>query len=156
MAYHRPANVRFRTNESGDKDGDGLKEFWDAWGQPIYWRRWPAGFLPDQEARDTLQDRKTPPSDDPERLAGDGWQTYPLIFSAGPDGLYDINVGTEAGGVYHYRLDADGNLNPCQMDLHQPPLLIGQPDDSTGPYGEPPNGRLDHHDNIHNHALLRD
>jgi prepilin-type N-terminal cleavage/methylation domain-containing protein len=154
VGYGNTDAVRFHDWETGDKDGDGLREFHDAWGNPILWRRWPAGFLPDLEARDTVQRRDNPPAYDSRQLAGDGWQVYPLIFSAGPDGLYDINRGTEAGGTYAYRLDADGNLNPCQEDLHQPPLLIGQPSDSTGPLGEPANGVLDHHDNIHNHSLF--
>lgn len=153
VAYHRQEGVRFHDSEISDIDQDGLREFSDGWGRPIVWRRWPAGFLPDLEVRDTFQNRGTPPDDDPEQLTGDGWQVMPLIFSAGPDGLYDINRGTEAGGTYAYRLDAGGNLNPCQADLHDPPLLIGQPADSAGPHGEPANGVLNHHDNIHNHDI---
>lgn len=29
----------------GDTDGDGIPEFVDAWGNPIEWFRWPAGYL---------------------------------------------------------------------------------------------------------------
>jgi prepilin-type N-terminal cleavage/methylation domain-containing protein len=34
----------FRADDVGDYDGDGMPEFHDAWGNPIYWVRWPAGF----------------------------------------------------------------------------------------------------------------
>lgn len=35
----------FHDTEIGDKDGDGMPEVWDAWGNPIEFLRWPAGFV---------------------------------------------------------------------------------------------------------------
>ncbi|MEO1496017.1 MAG: prepilin-type N-terminal cleavage/methylation domain-containing protein [Planctomycetota bacterium] len=37
----------FKATDSGDTDGDGALEFLDAWGQPIGWIRWPAGYESD-------------------------------------------------------------------------------------------------------------
>lgn len=37
----------FKESDVGDTDGDGALEFLDAWGQPIGWIRWPAGYESD-------------------------------------------------------------------------------------------------------------
>lgn len=37
----------FTQADIGDTDNDGMLEFIDAWGEPIYWFRWPAGFESD-------------------------------------------------------------------------------------------------------------
>ncbi|TWT46817.1 type II secretion system protein [Botrimarina hoheduenensis] len=34
----------FKESDMGDTDGDGAPEFLDAWGNPIGWLRWPAGY----------------------------------------------------------------------------------------------------------------
>jgi hypothetical protein len=34
-----------REDEIGDLDGDGMPEILDAWGRPIAFLRWPAGFV---------------------------------------------------------------------------------------------------------------
>jgi type II secretory pathway pseudopilin PulG len=39
---------QFHESEIGDTDGDGLPEFVDAWGRPIRFMRWPAGFTDSQ------------------------------------------------------------------------------------------------------------
>jgi len=36
--------IHFSAKDEGDTDGDGMLEFLDAWGNPIEWIRWPAGF----------------------------------------------------------------------------------------------------------------
>jgi len=111
----------------GDVDGDGLLEFQDAWpsqnlnypttaraNNPISWIRWPAGYYPS----DTLPDPNLPtPSQfslgfhdylDPLKLdipltavqdppAPRGYRLVPLIYSAGPDGLYEMfTTGTSS------------------------------------------------------------
>ena len=43
----------FVTSELGDTDGDGFREFIDAWGNPIQWLRWPAGYFDDAEYSQT-------------------------------------------------------------------------------------------------------
>lgn len=37
----------FRGSDTGDKDGDGLPEFLDGWGNPIRWLRWAPGYVSD-------------------------------------------------------------------------------------------------------------
>ena len=43
------AAEQFHASEIGDVDGDGLPEFIDAWGRPIRFIRWPAGFYMNTE-----------------------------------------------------------------------------------------------------------
>ncbi len=40
-------NVCFNDTDVGDTNSNGLPEFLDAWGTPIYFTRWPAGFISD-------------------------------------------------------------------------------------------------------------
>jgi prepilin-type N-terminal cleavage/methylation domain-containing protein len=42
----------FSTDEVGDVDGDGFKEILDAWGRPIVFVRWPAGYVREQQGPD--------------------------------------------------------------------------------------------------------
>ena len=42
------AAEQFHASEIGDVDNDGLPEFIDAWGRPIRFLRWPAGFIAGQ------------------------------------------------------------------------------------------------------------
>ncbi|MCC7087005.1 MAG: type II secretion system protein [Pirellulales bacterium] len=98
---------QFNPSEIGDTDQDGLQEFLDAWGKPISFLRWPAGFV------STLQPKSqtsAPYSEhdpfDPVKVhkplssgptywsdfynSGVHPPLYPLIYSAGADGEYDI------------------------------------------------------------------
>ncbi len=43
----------FATSEIGDTDNDGLREFIDAWGNPIQWLRAPTGYFDDIETSQT-------------------------------------------------------------------------------------------------------
>lgn len=135
----------FEKSEWGDKDGDGMPEFWDAWGRPIEWVLWPAGF------RSKLQTGK---DDEPILAAKDSgltlglykietYRLWPLIVSAGPDSEF---------GLYLFQsnsLDID-TRHPYELYRHSKPLdeatyLLGQSDES---------GR--DRDNLHNHALMVD
>ncbi len=84
----------FRASEVGDPDGDGLLEFIDAWGRPISWIRWPAGYPGDlvryaeDDAMDPLKTdwryRNNVPAEwHPKTLV-------PLILSSGPDEEYGV------------------------------------------------------------------
>jgi len=86
----------------------------------------------------------------PERARG--YLLYPLIYSAGPDGRPDLNVGTA------YVLTPDQDLNPYwpdgNSDLSADECrFVGQPLDGgvnvTGVPQESANDSLDHYDNIH-------
>jgi hypothetical protein len=91
---------RFNARDVGDKDGDGLPEFHDAWGEPISFLRWAPGFVSDLQPdadintpgvqRDPIGDhdpfdpRKVDP---PPAYNGPprGYRLVPLVYSSGPD-----------------------------------------------------------------------
>jgi type II secretory pathway pseudopilin PulG len=86
--------------EMGDKDGDGASEFHDAWGEPIRYVLWPAGFeLPPGSGRFFST---TAPFSAGVPAAAKGGTMRPLIFSGGPDKRNAILVngnGSLAAGV---------------------------------------------------------
>lgn len=119
----------FRPSEIGDVDNDGFPEFLDGWGRPIRWLRWPAGYghvnpanSPDPLSNQTeidsarppdwqLNDHSVPDALDPLRtdwrwslskFPADAkpWLLVPLIISAGPDGMYDIEFDVGTGMDY--------------------------------------------------------
>jgi prepilin-type N-terminal cleavage/methylation domain-containing protein len=157
------AAENFGTNDSGDVDQDGLPEFHDAWGRPIRFLRWAPGFIdsdlqhiatsyepsnpawvadnPDwsqkeSENHDPLDPRRLdmPTTSEPYR----GTRLLPLIYSAGVDGIYDINI---VDG-FSYDSPPDPYAKPKDHDA-----LIGEPFDKHG-------DGLNHYDNIHNHQNL--
>lgn len=101
----------FGASEIGDTDGDGLKEFIDAWGNPIGWIRWPSGSPevlfshPDPLDPRLVQNGRLTLSDEPyDKFASDpGWGTdypsspmgMPLVVSAGNDGVFGIRFALE-------------------------------------------------------------
>lgn len=155
------AASQFSPDEIADTDGDGLLEFIDGWNRPIRFLRWPAGFLPEYGADTNMQSTVVVPVDptntalgntylhpdpfDPQKVFG-RYAIYPLIYSAGRDGKWDINIGksgTGAASTYTYAL-VSNNLDPYTADPNG--FLIGLPqnDDSTA------SSDLRHYDNIHN------
>lgn len=147
------ASEQFAEYEIGDYDNDGLKEFIDAWGNPIRFIRWPAGFVVEYGAVTDLQKTSEPdPFDSHNLIAGD-YGLVPLVYSAGPDKIYDINRGVSGTGDFQYSLDATGNLRTCVKDNNTPVHYIGEPLDGTALDGSAKNGDLDHDDNITNHMM---
>lgn len=69
-----------------DVDGDGMREYVDAWGMPIAFTRWPTGYRSDIQSGDPVADHDPL---DVLRLEPWAFRTTPLIQSAGPDGIYD-------------------------------------------------------------------
>ena len=68
-----------------DVDGDGFQEFVDAWGNPLGFVLWPAGLTTPNgnlffSNGDNSSDKLT-------------YELRPLVFSAGPNGAYGIDVG---------------------------------------------------------------
>lgn len=76
--------AHFRPDEIADANGNGMLEFVDGWGRPIKFKRWPVGFSSAVQPIDgELSSRDV-------RFSPNGHRLVPLIFSAGPDGDYDI------------------------------------------------------------------
>ena len=102
------AAEQFHASDIGDVDNDGLPEFVDAWGRPIRFLRWPAGFYMDPDnnyngdsnlqfgpkilSGGATNPKYQPDPFDPRNILQE-CAVYPLIYSAGPDGIYDINIG---------------------------------------------------------------
>ena len=146
----------FSEDEVGDVDGDGKNEFVDAWGNPIRFLRCPMGFVdkPDDPAWGHLSDLQTadsagsPDPFDPRGVDTRGtWAIYPLIYSAGPDQTYDIYTGTGSSD------DPYAGIDQNHSPLDPPGTQIGAPLDASNAQVAPDNGKLNHHDNIHNHRL---
>jgi hypothetical protein len=160
--------------EIGDYDGDGLREFHDGWGHPIRFVRWPAGFVPIQGADTDLQNdgrsdrtqNTLPANVDLDELIPDpfdprnahftetgsyAFALFPLIYSAGPDGTYDINYGVDASGNPVSYSITGGVLNPYLIDAEG--FIVARPQDSKDQLGALANSELDHYDNIHNHRI---
>ncbi len=131
------ALAQFHENEIGDTDGDGLMEFLDGWGRPIYFLRWAPGFNDSD-----LQPNIVPPGDaaamqtaakndhdpfDPRRVDSSAWRLVPLIYSAGPD------------GEYHVDFDSTSSAYTWNNDTYA--QTFGQPTGSG------------FYDNIHNHRI---
>ncbi len=74
----------FRPDEIGDPNQNGLPEFLDGWNNPIRFLRWPVGFSSPLQQIDGQLDLVD------ERVSTNGQRLVPLIYSAGPDGEYDI------------------------------------------------------------------
>jgi prepilin-type N-terminal cleavage/methylation domain-containing protein len=166
----------FRQREIGDVDRDGRPEFLDGWGNPIAFLRWAPMFNDSDIQReiapqdnseemrqamhnasiwkhDAFDSRRVDIADDtasgfpnnpddPPR----GWHLMPLVYSAGPDGIYDINRFqgyTFAGSPYWSDLGVVANMSGQPLDSDN--LSVTAPG--------PANGSLDHYDNIHNHRI---
>ena len=89
-----------RTSEVGDTDSDGMPEFLDAWGNPIGFLLWPAAIvLPPQSGALFFSGSR---SLDIAFGSGSIRPTLgmrPLIYSAGPDGEYSLDRGSEAASL---------------------------------------------------------
>ena len=144
----------FSESEIGDADKDGLPEFIDGWGRPIRYILWPAGFFRTDNCESDLQ-ATTNPNDakfihdpfDRSNIEPGTPALFPLIYSAGPDGIYDINRGTTSGNsqnTYNYANP------PTPMTKDGDGRYVGLPwNDTDG------NNRVLHHfDNITNHSMI--
>lgn len=93
------ARTLFSDQDIGDTDGDGAPEFLDGWGQPIEWLRWPVGYVSSLQplASNGLPD---PINDhdpfDHAQVDPNAFRIVPLIYSPGPDGIFDITAATSA------------------------------------------------------------
>lgn len=99
-----------------------------------------------EEDHDPFDPRKVD-MEDPS-IANDhprGWRLVPLIYSAGVDGIYDINfdpISTAPGYVY--------TGWPYAQQIGMP---IDTPNNTSQTAPGSANGQLNHYDNIHNHRV---
>jgi len=147
MAAGEEAREQFGEDEVGDTDGNGLPEFLDGWGRPIYFLRWAPGFnqsdvqqtmpsVPTQAAVAAAAQYDHDPFD-PRRVDVNAFRLVPLIYSPGPDGAYDVWMSfRSAPYVWQNRTYAVFNDSDLGRDV-----LVGTPF-ASGSF-----------DNIHNHRL---
>jgi type II secretory pathway pseudopilin PulG len=105
-----------------DTDNDGWNEFVDAWGNPLSFILWPAG-LQDPTGNNFFN---VGSSNDSLTFG-----MRPLVFSAGPNGLYGIEMGGTAGspGIENLMLGVDcGNPKPTSTS---PYTTIGSQSSSS-------------------------
>ncbi len=159
---------QFSDSEIGDVDGDGWREFIDAWGNPIAFLRWAPGLVgsplqatvmeemtstsPSTFQLNTVAAADAADSDhdpfDTRRVHPEAWRLLPLVYSAGPDGIYDINREVDyvfGGDPFFYLAGSNTVFNNS-----------GSPVDSSNTSATasgPANGTLDHYDNILSHDL---
>jgi len=159
----------FSQSEIADPNGTGAKYFVDAWGNPIKFLRWAPGFLSPLQINTNVAAGS--PADprwaslydqtDPTGVYGTPPTTYalyPLIYSAGPDGFYDIVEDAyvsplTTAAAFHYSSTTPPN-NPFGT--------VGNSSFSKGPMGTPAISAQDsatcrtalgNSDDITNHAI---
>jgi len=136
------AMEQFNQSEIGDVDGDGYLEFVDGWGRPIMWLRCAPGFVSPIQPHDPTTNHDP---FDTRNVDPNAYQLIPLIYSAGPDGRYGIDLEE------YYQFVGDPfttfGITPNSSGGPANPLQIGTPVAEDG-------GTLsDYLDNITNHTL---
>lgn len=143
----------FRSDEIGDIDGDGAKEFHDGWGRPIGFIRWPVGFASLAQPQDPAAN---PDPFDPQKISAPGnppdptqadFGLVPLIFSPGPDEALNDPLNTQASGY---------GLTPGQAVIGKPLLSLRRAMEFLpGSLSDSPDAATAVRDNITNHDLLK-
>ncbi len=90
----------FSQSDIGDPTNSGMNCFLDAWGKPIQFLRWAPGFVSNLQLGANGTD---PDQTDPLGVYGKPPTTYalyPLIYSAGPDGIFDITYDSSTAFRY--------------------------------------------------------
>jgi hypothetical protein len=116
----------------GDVDNDSMPEFLDAWGNPIGFLLWPAGVQLPPGSTSTFF---TPMNPFPGSAGPSPTPTLgmrPLIFSAGPDGKYSINVGSDSNLLPGNPPDEKNCGNPLDATVKTYGSLNADPLDSRG------------------------
>jgi len=96
----------FRSDEIGDTDKDGKKEFIDGWGRPIAFLRWAPGFTSPIQKPDAVNGHDPL---DPTGRDSTAYALVPLIYSAGPDGALGTPTDDTIGyGLRQIEVGSDG------------------------------------------------
>jgi len=105
------AMEQFSPSEIGDTDNDGMLEFLDGWGRPIFWLRWAPGFSGYSDIQKADPTYHHCPFD-PQRQDSYAYHLIPLIYSSGPDGepgglqiKSEFSFNTTGGNIF-----ADSNF----------------------------------------------
>jgi prepilin-type N-terminal cleavage/methylation domain-containing protein len=118
---------QFSPDEIATDPSSGMNYFVDGWGRPIYLLRWaPAYISPLQPnpSAPTQHDPFDPMNVDPNQPT---YPLYPLIYSAGPDGVFDIAV--DLGGTpVRYGTNAVNNDPFTNTGSNNVRIQIGKPD----------------------------
>jgi prepilin-type N-terminal cleavage/methylation domain-containing protein len=135
------ARGQFNENEIADTNNNGLPEFVDGWGHPIFFLRWAPGFMDSDIQSNYVAGGMSGPNGpattdhdpfDPMQVDSNAWRLVPLIYSAGPDGQYGLAEDTKNGSTPYTWKNDTYTLTP--------------------PWGSP-DGTTSRLDNIHNHRL---
>ena len=132
-----------------DVDGDGLRVFVDAWGNPIQFLRWAPAFVSELQPNPPVSPYQFDPagvlakrrnSTDP--LAA--YALYPLIYSAGRDGILDVTSGSpDYSKIKNDPFDDSVRTVVGRAPIQDPPPAATRTDDASA-------------DNIHSHAIVMD
>jgi prepilin-type N-terminal cleavage/methylation domain-containing protein len=161
------ARSQFGEDSIGDTDGDGAYEFLDGWGRPISFLRWAPGFdslvqinankflpLPVSQAWQAEADGDHDPFD-LYRMDRPAFRLVPLIFSAGRDESYGIQVDAELDRIGLRKNKLDIVPSPDSWSIILPWAPVTNPADDAQVFlgtAIPDGGSAD---NIHNHLLGR-
>jgi type II secretory pathway pseudopilin PulG len=126
--------------ETGDFDGDGMREILDGWGRPIEFLRWAPGYTTENGmlTMQTSSPGLVPDPFDPIRLDPAAFSLRPLIFSGGRDKSLDIvtdNYPVPPQLFHHYCPPSTNENWPRPFAPLAIGVLIGTPQDtdSDGP-----------------------
>ena len=140
----------FSETEIGDADNDSLPEIHDAWGSPISFYRWPAGFasplqtLNPVDGTDVFDFANVDNYDrDGDGVADQPWALVPLIVSAGPDKSY----GLISPSAFNHSFSVA--IVPRPSD----PYAITQSGFRVGQIANPADPNQPTRDNISNHLI---
>jgi len=148
--FESDALEMFRSDEIGDIDNDGAKEFWDGWGRPIAFMRWAPGFteysiIQHTQPHDPLDPYRV---DTQSTTTAQAYALIPLIYSSGPDGSTVETSDDKTGyGLEVMKTGWSG------LDLGN--LTAQQNFNVLTPGTIDPSFPLDSSDNITNHDLLK-
>ena len=116
---------QFSPDEIATDANSGMNYFVDGWGRPIYFLRWaPAYISPLQPDPTTVtqHDPFDPMNVDPNQPT---YPLYPLIYSAGPDGVFDIAVDLGGTPVRYSTVNNDPFTNTGANNIR---IQIGKGD----------------------------